>query len=49
MQQGRDSYVEDDVLLQFYIEVSPNKIMIERRVYNILDWMKEVGGFYGFL
>jgi hypothetical protein len=49
LQQGRDVLKDTEGLLTFYIQMSPNLIMTERRVYNILDWMKEAGGFYGFL
>jgi hypothetical protein len=49
IQQGKDVALTGESLSQFIFQLSPSKVMIERRVYNIFDWMNEVGGFYGFL
>jgi hypothetical protein len=30
-------------------ELSEDKHVIERRVYNLFKWMNDVGGFFGFM
>ena len=29
----------------FMFEMSPDKFIIERKVYNMGDWLEEIGGF----
>ena len=38
-----------DTLCTIMFETSSSKVVIERRVYTMLDWMFEVGGFVGFV
>jgi len=38
-----------EAVAEIVFELSPSKHLIERRVYNLFDWMNEVGGFFGFV